>query len=91
MLSPNLSREGGHQQAKLANTLLETTRRMGYYTDKGKKTSEKMKPFLEVTRNICVVLTMSVLSVLQKWSWCFAHNLQESSINCARDHHSQKT
>lgn len=49
MLSPIRSREGGHQQVKLANTLLEMTQRMGYYTAKGNKTSEKMKSFLEVT------------------------------------------
>lgn len=67
MLFPTPSREAGHHQVEVTSALLERTR-TGYYVDKGNKTSEKMKPFLEVTRNICVSLTMSFLSILQKQS-----------------------
>lgn len=47
MLSPIPSREAGHYQAELASILVE--RRTGYCVDKGNKTFEKNKPFLEVT------------------------------------------
>lgn len=90
MLSPTHSREGEHHQAELDRSLLEMTR-MEHHTNKENKTSEKIKPFLVVSWNISAVLTMFCLALLQKCLSHFAHPVQENSIGCQSDHHSQKT